>query len=76
MTRLTDLTPVEKKFIDDAIAAAECAAEKKRNQPNRHIVLNAAGGIYLVASEDAAERYFRLFRGEFSAKPLDSQSGA
>ncbi len=29
MTRLTNLTPAEKKFIDDAIAAAERAAGKK-----------------------------------------------
>ncbi|HED2291088.1 TPA: hypothetical protein R4Y07_004786 [Escherichia coli] len=35
MTRLTNLTPAEKKFIDDAIAAAERAAGKKLNQPNR-----------------------------------------
>lgn len=42
MTRLTNLTPAEKKFIDDAIAAAERAAGKKLNQPNRHIVLNRA----------------------------------
>ena len=34
--------PAEKKFIDDAIAAAERAAGKKLNQPNRHIVLNRA----------------------------------
>ena len=32
MTRLTNLTPAEKKFIDDAIAAAERAAGKKLNQ--------------------------------------------
>ena len=42
MMRLTNLTPAEKKFIDDAIAAAERAAGKKLNQPNRHIVLNRA----------------------------------
>ncbi|MBJ5243071.1 hypothetical protein JGG03_24795 [Salmonella enterica subsp. enterica serovar Typhimurium] len=42
MARLTDLTPAEKKVIDDAIAAAERAAGKKLNQPNRHIVLNRA----------------------------------
>ena len=42
MARLTDLTPAEKKFIDDAIAAAERAAGKKLSQPNRHIVLNRA----------------------------------
>lgn len=42
MTRLTDLTPAEKKFLDDAVAAGERAAGKKLNQPNRHIVLNRA----------------------------------
>ena len=42
MTRLTNPDPAEKKFIDDAIAAAERAAGKKLNQPNRHIVLNRA----------------------------------
>lgn len=42
MTRLTNLTPAEKKFLDDAVAAAEQAAGKKLNQPNRHIVLNRA----------------------------------
>ncbi|HDZ7446653.1 TPA: hypothetical protein RUM11_004534 [Escherichia coli] len=34
--------PAEKKFLDDAIAAAERASGKKLNQPNRHIVLNRA----------------------------------
>ena len=38
MNRLTNLTPAEKKFLDDAIAAAERASGKKLNQPNRHIV--------------------------------------
>ena len=42
MNRLTNLTPAEKKFLDDAIAAAERASGKKLNQPNRHIVLNRA----------------------------------
>lgn len=42
MTRLNNLTPAEKKFIDDALAAAERASGKKLNQPNRHIVLNRA----------------------------------
>ena len=42
MNRLTNLTPAEKKkFLDDAIAAAESVG-KKLNQPNRHIVLNRA----------------------------------
>lgn len=42
MARLTDLTAAEKTFINDALAAAELAAGKKLNQPNRHIVLNQA----------------------------------
>ncbi|EAZ0905450.1 hypothetical protein BOS28_22775 [Salmonella enterica subsp. enterica serovar Cerro] len=42
MNRLTNLTPAENKFLDDAIAAAERASGKKLNQPNRHIVLNRA----------------------------------
>jgi hypothetical protein len=42
MNRLTNLTPAEKKFLDDAVAAAERASGKKLNQPNRHIVLNRA----------------------------------
>ncbi|MER1350111.1 hypothetical protein KJR81_26830 [Klebsiella pneumoniae] len=42
MTRLTNLTAAEKKFLDEAVAAAERASGKKLNQPNRHIVLNRA----------------------------------
>jgi len=42
MTRLTSLTPAEKKFLDDAVAEAERVTGKKLNQPNRHIVLNQA----------------------------------
>ena len=42
MTRLTNLTPAEKQFLDDAVAAAGRASGKKLNQPNRHIVLNRA----------------------------------
>ncbi|MDO1920478.1 hypothetical protein Q2378_25220, partial [Escherichia coli] len=42
MTRLTNLTPAEKKFIDDAIAAAERQAENLLNITNRHIVINRA----------------------------------
>ncbi|WP_123640093.1 hypothetical protein [Raoultella ornithinolytica] len=40
MARLTNLTPAEKKFLDDDVAAAERESGKKLNQPNRHIVLN------------------------------------
>jgi len=42
MSRLTELTPAEKRFLEDAVAAAERAAGKKLNQPNRRIVLNQA----------------------------------
>ncbi|WP_437616144.1 hypothetical protein [Erwinia sp. V71] len=51
MTRLTDLTPAEKKFIDDAVNAAERAAGRKLNQPDRRIVLNRA------RAQIAAQRY-------------------
>ena len=50
MNRLTNLTPAEKKFLDDAIAAAERASGKKLNQPNRHIVLNRARAQIGVAA--------------------------
>ena len=33
MNRLTNLTPAEKKFLDDAIAAAERASGKKGSVP-------------------------------------------
>jgi hypothetical protein len=42
MTRLTALTPAEKKFIDDAMVEAERAKGKKLNRPERHIVLSRA----------------------------------
>lgn len=42
MARLDNLTPSEKKFLDDAIAEAERVAGKKLNKPNRNIVLNRA----------------------------------
>ncbi|EGT5709445.1 hypothetical protein SNN71_004214 [Cronobacter sakazakii] len=42
MSRLTNLTPAEKKFLDEAVAAAEIVSGKKLNQQNRHIVLNRA----------------------------------
>ncbi len=44
MNRLTNLTPAEKKFLDEAIAAAERGSGKKQKQPNRHTVLNRGGG--------------------------------
>lgn len=42
MTRLTNLTAAEKKFLDEAVAAAERVSGKKLNQQNRHIVRNWA----------------------------------
>ncbi|HEI8983176.1 TPA: hypothetical protein SLO92_005304 [Klebsiella pneumoniae] len=54
MARLDNLTPAEKKFLDDAIAEAERAAGKKLNKPNRHIVLNRARAQ--IESQRYAER--------------------
>lgn len=42
MARLTSLTASEKKFLDDALYAAEQAAGKKLTRQNRHIVLDRA----------------------------------
>lgn len=42
MSRLTDLTPAEKRFLDDAVAEAERVKGKKLNRPDRHIVLSQA----------------------------------
>ncbi|WP_319161650.1 hypothetical protein [Klebsiella pneumoniae] len=54
MKRLINLTPAEKRFLDDAVAAAERASGKKLNQPNRHIVLNRARAQ--IESQRQAER--------------------
>ncbi len=51
MNRLTNLTPAETKFLDDAIAAAERASGKKLNHPNRHLVLHRA------RAQTEAQRY-------------------
>ena len=53
MKRLINLTPAEKRFLDDAVAAAE-RASGKLNQPNRHIVLNRARAQ--IESQRQAER--------------------
>ena len=53
MKRLISLTPAEKRFLDDAVAAAE-RASGKLNQPNRHIVLNRARAQ--IESQRQAER--------------------
>ncbi len=63
MTRLTNLTPAEKKFIDGFIAAAERAAGKKLNQPNRHIVLNRARA-QITESQRYADRQRALREDE------------
>lgn len=42
MSRLMDLTPSEKRFLDDALAEAERVKGKKLNRPEKHIVLNQA----------------------------------
>ena len=61
MNRLTNLTPAEKKFLDDAIAAAERASGKKLNQPNRHIVLNRARAqISRSVTPTASVHYVRM----------------
>ena len=61
MARLTNLTPAEKKFLDDAVAAAERASGKKLNQPNRHIVLNRARAqISCSVTPTASVHYVRL----------------
>lgn len=55
MTRLTSLTPAEKKFIDDAVAEAERVAGKKLNLQTRHIVLNRAR-VQIQAARYAATK--------------------
>ena len=42
MSRLMDLTPSEKRFLDDALVEAERVKGKKLNRPEKHIVLNQA----------------------------------
>lgn len=42
MSRLTDLTPAEKQFLDDALAEAERVRGKKLNRPDKHTVLSQA----------------------------------
>ena len=42
MSRLSELTPAEKRFLDEAVAEAERIKGKKLNRPDRHIVLNQA----------------------------------
>ena len=42
MSRLMDLTPSEKRFLDDALDEAERVRGKKLNRPDKHIVLSQA----------------------------------
>lgn len=51
MTRLIELTPAEKKFLDDAVAEAERIKGKKLNRPEKNIVLNQA------RAQIASDRY-------------------
>ncbi len=67
MNRLTNLTPAEKKFLDDAIAAAERASGKKLNQPNRHIVLNRARAQ--IESQRYADRQRAWMSGSSPSLP-------
>lgn len=73
MTRLTSLTPAEKKFLDDALAEAERVEGKKLNRPNKHIVLNRARaqieGVRYAAQKQA-EREDARQEAEFAwSKP-------
>ncbi|MCT4708942.1 hypothetical protein MUA04_01750 [Enterobacteriaceae bacterium H11S18] len=52
MSRLTELTPAEKRFLDDAVAEAERVKGKKLNRPDRYTVLNQAKA-QIAASENA-----------------------
>lgn len=42
MSRLRDLTPAEKRFLDDALAEAERVRGKTLSRPEKHIVLSQA----------------------------------
>lgn len=73
MSRLASLTASEKKFIDDALYAAERAAGKKLSGPNRNIVLNRARAQIVAqryAAKMQAERETARQEGEFTwSKP-------
>lgn len=58
MTRLTNLTPAEKKFLDEAVAAAERASGKKLSQQQRRIVLDQAR--VQIESQRYADRQLAL----------------
>ena len=68
MTRLTDRTPAEKRFIDEAVDAAERASGKKLSPPDRRIVLKRARA-QIESQRRAADRRFRRFRAAGAAKP-------
>ncbi|TQC54967.1 hypothetical protein FKC81_28125, partial [Klebsiella pneumoniae] len=54
MNRLTNLTPAEKKFLDDDIVAAKRASGKELSQPVRHIIAdNARAEMVREANDDS-----------------------
>ena len=73
MSRLADLTPAEKRFLDDAIAEAERVRGKKLNRPDRFIVLNQARAQIesaRYAAKMQAEREKERHEAEFTwSKP-------
>lgn len=73
MTRLTGLTPKEKRFLDDAVAEAERVSGKKLNRPYKNIVLSQAraqieGQRY--AAKKQAERAAERQEAEFTWSKL------
>ncbi|WP_167017556.1 hypothetical protein [Candidatus Pantoea multigeneris] len=50
MTRLSNLTPVEKKFLDDAVAAAERVSGKAESAEPANCPEQGAGADRIVAS--------------------------
>lgn len=73
MSRLTELTPGEKRFIDDAAAEAERVKGKKLNRPERYILLNQARAQIesaRYAAKKQAEREKERHEAEFTwSKP-------
>lgn len=73
MSRLTELTPAEKRFLDDAVAEAERISGKKLNRPDKNIVLNQARAQIASARYAAkmqAEREKERHEAEFAwSKP-------
>ena len=73
MSRLPELTPAEKRFLDDAVAEAERVKGKKLNRPDRYIVLNQARAQIesaRYAAKKQAERAEERQEAEFAwSKP-------